>query len=211
MIFEYQDYNIAETTKETIMKYLIVYAHPNPKSFNHAILETISGELKKKKKEFKVRDLYKIGFNPVLSTKDLSSIQNGAVPADIKKEQKFIDRSDTIIFIFPIWWSAMPAMLKGYIDRVFSLKFAYDITEDAVLGLLKGKKVFLVSTTGATKEEYEKMGAFKMMNMAMDMAIFQFSGMEVIGHQYFSGVPYISQQDRKKMLKELKLLVKEKL
>jgi len=193
------------------MKYLIVYAHPNPKSFNHAILETISGELIKKKKEFKVRDLYKIGFNPVLSTKDLSSIQNGAVPADIKKEQKFIDRSDTIIFIFPIWWSAMPAMLKGYIDRVFSLKFAYDITEDAVLGLLKGKKVFLVSTTGATKEEYEKMGAFKMMNMAMDMAIFQFSGMEVIGHQYFSGVPYISQQDRKKMLKELKLLVKEKL
>ena len=193
------------------MKYLIVYAHPNPKSFNHAILETISGELKKKKKEFKVRDLYKIGFNPVLSTKDLSSIQNGAVPADIKKEQKFIDRSDTIIFIFPIWWSAMPAMLKGYIDRVFSLKFAYDITEDAVLGLLKGKKVFLVSTTGATKEEYEKMGAFKMMNMAMDMAIFQFSGMEVIGHQYFSGVPYISQQDRKKMLKELKLLVKDKL
>jgi len=105
----------------------------------------------------------------------------------------------------------MPAMLKGYIDRVFSLKFAYDITEDAVLGLLKGKKVFLVSTTGATKEEYEKMGTFKMMNMAMDMAIFQFSGMEVIGHQYFSGVPYISQQDRKKMLKELKLLVKEKL
>jgi NAD(P)H dehydrogenase (quinone) len=105
----------------------------------------------------------------------------------------------------------MPAMLKGYIDRVFSLKFAYDITETEVVGLLKGKKVFLVSTTGASKEDYEKMGAFKMMNMAMDMAIFQFSGMKVIGHKYFSSVPYVSQQERKKMLKELKLLVKEKL
>ena len=194
------------------MKYLIVYSHPNPKSFNHAILETIAGELKKKKKEFKVRDLYKIGFDPALSAKDLSSIQNGAVPKDIKKEQSYINKADIIIFVFPIWWSAMPAMLKGYIDRVFSLKFAYDITADGeITGLLKGKKVFLVSTTGATKEDYEKMGAFNMMNMAMDMAIFQFCGMEVIGHKYFSAVPYVSQQDRKKMLLELKLLVKEKL
>lgn len=193
------------------MKYLIIYTHPNPKSFNHAILETIAGELRKKKKEFKVRDLYKIGFNPALSTKDLLAIQNGAVPKDIKKEQNYIGSADALIFIFPIWWSAMPAMLKGYIDRVFSLKFAYDITEDEVVGLLQGKKVFIVSTTGASKEDYEKMRAFKMMKMSMDMAIFQFSGMEVLEHKYLSSVPYVSQQDRKKMLKELRLLVKETL
>ena len=194
------------------MKYLIVYAHPDSKSFNHAILETISEELKKKKKEFKVRDLYKIGFNPLLSTKDLSEIQNGAVPQDIKREQNYISKAVTIIFVFPIWWSAMPAMLKGYIDRVFSFGFAYDITADGeVKGLLKGKKVMIVNTTGASQKDYEKMGAFKMMNMSMDMAIFQFSGMKVMGHKYFSSVPYVSQQDRKKMLKELKLLVKENL
>ncbi len=193
------------------MKYLIIYAHPNPKSFNHAILETITGELKKKKKEFKVRDLYKIGFDPVLSSGDLLAIQNGAVPKDIKKEQDYISKADILIIVFPIWWSSMPAMLKGYIDRVFSLGFAYDITEDAVIGLLKGKEVFLVSTTGASKQDNESMGAFKMMNMSMDMAIFQFSGMKVIGHKYFSAVPYVSQQDRKKMLKELRVLVKEKL
>jgi NAD(P)H dehydrogenase (quinone) len=193
------------------MKYLIIYAHPNPKSFNHAILATISEELKKGKKDFKVRDLYRINFNPVLSTKDLSAVESGVVPQDIRKEQNYISKADTLIFIFPIWWSAMPAMLKGYVDRVFSLKFAYDITEDGVIGLLKGKKVFLVSTTGASKEDYEKMGAFKMMKMSMDMAIFQFSGMKLIGHKYFPSVPYVSQQDRKKMLKELRLLVRDKL
>lgn len=193
------------------MQYLIVYAHPNPASFNHAILETISEELNKKNKNYKVRDLYKIGFNPVLSARELSAIQKGDVPKDIKKEQNYISKADTLIFISPIWWSAMPAMLKGYIDRVFSLKFAYDITEEGVAGLLQGKKVFIVSTTGASKEDYEKMGAFKMMNMSMDMAIFRFSGMKVIGHKYLSAVPYVSQQERKKMLKELRLLVKEKL
>jgi NAD(P)H dehydrogenase (quinone) len=160
------------------MKYLIIYAHPNPASFNHAILETISEELKKRNKDFEVRDLYNIGFSPILSAEDLAAIQNGAVPHDIKIEQDYIRTSDTLIFISPIWWSSMPAMLKGYIDRVFSLKFAYDITADGIVGLLKGKKVFIVSTTGASKEDYDKMGAFKMMNMSMDMAIFQSVGME---------------------------------
>ena len=192
------------------MKYLIIYAHPNPASFNHAIMQTISEELKKSNKDFEVRDLYKIGFNPVLSAEDLAAIQNGAVSHEIKTEQDYIRTSDTLIFISPIWWSAMPAMLKGYIDRVFSLKFAYDITADGLIGLLKGKKVFIVSTTGASKEDYDRMGAFKMMNQSMDMAIFQFSGMEVIEHKYFSSVPNVSDQDRKQMLEELRLLVRDK-
>jgi NAD(P)H dehydrogenase (quinone) len=102
-------------------------------------------------------------------------------------------------------------MLKGYIDKVFSLKFAYDITADGIVGLLKGKKAFIVNTTGASKEDYDKMGAFKMMNMSMDMAIFKSIGMEVVDHKYFSSVPNVSDQDRKQMLEELRLLVREKL
>jgi len=193
------------------MKYLIIYAHPHAGSFNHAILETISEEFKKGNKNFEVRDLYKIHFNPILSADDFAAFQNGAVPDDIKTEQDHIRSADTLILIFPIWWSSMPAILKGYIDRVFSLKFAYDITADGVIGLLKDKKVFLISTTGASKEDNEKMGAFQMMNMSMDMAIFQFSGMEVIGHKYFSSVQDVSDKDRKQMLQDLKLAVKEKL
>ncbi len=192
------------------MKYLIIYAHPNTASFNHAIMETISEELKKNNKAFEVRDLYKIDFNPILSAKDLAAIQNAAVPHDIKIEQDYISSADTLIFISPIWWSAMPAMLKGYIDRVFSLKFAYDITPDGIIGLLKGKKVFIVNTTGASKEDYDRMGAFKMMDQSMDMAIFQSCGMEVIGHKYFSSVPNVSDQDRKQMLEELRLLIRDK-
>jgi NAD(P)H dehydrogenase (quinone) len=193
------------------MKYLIIYAHPNPESFNHAILETISEELKKSDKSFEVRDLNKMGFNPVLSAEDFAAFQSGAVPNDVKTEQEHIRSADTLIFVFPIWWSSMPAMLKGYIDRVFSLKFAYDITADGVIGLLKSKKAFLISTTGASKEDNEKMGAFQMMNMSMDMAIFQFSGLEVIEHKYFSSVPYVSDKDRQQMLEELRELVKKKL
>lgn len=192
------------------MKYLIIYAHPYPSSFNHAIMETISEELRKGKKIFKVRDLYNINFNPVLSAEDFVAFQNGSVPADIKTEQEHIRVADILVFIFPIWWSSMPAILKGYIDRVFSMKFAYDITENGITGLLQGKKVFLVSTTGASQEDYEKMGAFEMMNAMTDMAIFQFCGMETLGHTYFSAVPYVSDAERKKMLEELRSIVRKK-
>src|SRR5208283_888803 len=116
------------------MKYLIIYAHPDPGSFNHAVMEIISEELKNNNKDFVLRDLYQINFNPILKTEDLTAIQNGAVLEDVKKEQEHIRSSDILIFIFPIWWSSMPAILKGYIDRVFSLKFAYDITADGAIG-----------------------------------------------------------------------------
>ena len=193
------------------MKYLIIYAHPSPASFNHAILETVSGELSKHKKDFTVRDLYKLNFNPVLTEEDFAAIRNGKVKQDIMPEQDLIRAADTIILIFPIWWSSMPAMLKGYIDRVFTIKFAYDVTADGIAGLLQGKKVFLISTTGASKEDYDKVGAFEMMTSSIDMAIFQFCGMEVIGHKFFSAVPNISDQDRKQMLEDLKGIVRDKL
>jgi len=83
------------------MKYLVVYAHPDTRSFNHAILETISEELRKKNKDFKVRDLYQIGFNPVLSTKDLSAIQDGAVPKEIKRSRITSARQISLFSYFP--------------------------------------------------------------------------------------------------------------
>jgi NAD(P)H dehydrogenase (quinone) len=102
------------------MKYLIVYAHPNPQSFNHAILETISGELRKKGKEFDVRDLYEIGFKPVLKLDDLAAIRKGTAVQDVQVEQDYIRAADFLIFIYPLWWAGIPAQFKGYKDRVFS-------------------------------------------------------------------------------------------
>ncbi len=185
------------------MKYLIIYAHPNPKSFNHAILEAISGELRKKGKEFEVRDLYGIGFNPVLKSEDLASIRKGTAMQDVQAEQDYIRAADFLIFIYPLWWAGMPAMLKGYIDRVFSEGFAYRISSEGIEGLLPGKKVFLVTTTGASKADYEDSGFFKSMDQLVDVAIFRSCNLELVGHKYFSSVPSVSDSDRRAMLEEL--------
>jgi NAD(P)H dehydrogenase (quinone) len=131
------------------MKHLVVYAHPHPESFNHAIMETIVQTLENKGHEVVVRDLYALDFQPVLKPEDTDAMKSGHIPEDIKTEQEFITQSDVITFIYPIWWAGLPAIIKGYVDRVFSYGYAYAYGEEGIIQLLKGKKGLIINTHGA--------------------------------------------------------------
>ena len=98
------------------MKHLIVYCHPNPESFNHAILTTLSKALREAGHELRVRDLYALGFDPVLTGSELASVQKGEIPDDVRAEQEHVSWAEVITFVFPLWWAGMPAMLKGYLE-----------------------------------------------------------------------------------------------
>ena len=193
------------------MSYLIVYAHPSPGSFNHAIMETITEELRHMGRGVKIRDLYQMGFNSVLKAEDFALLQRGSVAQDVKEEQELIRSAEVMIFVYPLWWAGMPAMLKGYIERVFTEGFAYRITDGGIAGLLAGKKVFLFTTMGASMEDYEGRGFFKSMGQITDTGIFALCGCEVMGHKYFPSVPYVTDSDRKGMLDEVKDLVRTRL
>jgi NAD(P)H dehydrogenase (quinone) len=193
------------------MKYLILYAHPNSKSFNHAILETVQDELQKAGEKVSVRDLYAQDFNPVLSANDLADMMQGKLQPEVKAEQEFVRSADLLVVIYPLWWAGMPAILKGYIDRVFTEGFAYRIVGPDLEGLLKGKKVLLITTTGAPQEMYEASGMFKSMAQTTGEGIFQFTGMELIEHKYLCAIPYLTDENRKKMLEEVRGLVQKKL
>lgn len=193
------------------MKYLIVYAHPNPKSFNHAIKEAVVEELSIAGKETSVRDLYALDFNPVLKGEDFIALQKGTVLDDVKEEQEYISSSDIIVFVSPLWWTGLPAILKGYIDRVFSIGFAYAITETGISRLLKDKKALVITTTGTPYDMYEASGMFNSIGQTIDGGIFNFCGVEVIEHKYFTAIPYVTDSDRAKMLEDVRVLVREKL
>lgn len=107
------------------MNHLIVYAHPHEDSFNHAILNTAADALRANGHEVTIRDLYKLNFNPVLTSADTSAMRAGNTPDDIKTEQAHLAKADVISFIYPFWWTGLPAILKGYVDRTFSYGFAY--------------------------------------------------------------------------------------
>lgn len=185
------------------MKHLIIYTHPNPESFNHAIKETLVRILKEKGQEVRVRDLYALSFDPVLKADDFKSLLAGKAPADVAAEQELIRWADQLTFIYPIWWGRMPSLAMGYIDRVLSKGFAYDYTATGPVGLLPGKKVYAFSTLGAPLAVAESSGGIKSMEQIIDTETFRFCGMEMIGHTYFGSVPTVSQDERKKMLVEV--------
>lgn len=184
------------------MKKLIVYAHQHQESFNHAILDQVESTLKAKGHEVIVRDLYKLNFQPVLTPEDTDSMKSGNIPGDIKTEQDFITESDVIIFIYPIWWSNMPAILKGYFDRVFSFGFAYTMGEQGAVPLLKGKKGMVINTYGAPEEHYESIGMNAAFKTTMK-GVFDFTGIEPVEHLLFGLVTAVDDSARKKMLGEI--------
>ncbi len=138
------------------METLIIYAHPNKKGHNGFTLSRVLKHLDKKKEGFEVIDLYKSRFNPVLSNEDL----NQDILSDTRKFQEKILSTEKLIFIFPLWWDGVPAILKGFFDRVLTSGFAFNYKklpfsmfgEDAKpVGLLTGKKALILSTSGSQK------------------------------------------------------------
>ncbi|PHG54887.1 NAD(P)H-dependent oxidoreductase [Bacillus toyonensis] len=177
------------------MKHVIVYAHPNTESFNHAILETVKSELEGKGHEVRVRDLYELNFNPVLGASDFISFSQGNTPEDIKEEQKHIT------------WADLPAILKGYVDRVFSHGFAYAYGENGIEKLLSSKKGLLLSTMGNSEEVYTAGGMFDAMKKTADVGIFEFTGIETLEHTFYTSVPSVDDSVRKQYLEEVKDVV----
>jgi NAD(P)H dehydrogenase (quinone) len=124
------------------MHVLIVYAHPEPKSFNGAMMNVAVETLRVGGHDVIVSDLYAMRFNPITSAEDFlgercdldflsiareqtRAFETHSLAPDIVAEQAKIKRADLVILQFPIWWFGMPAILKGWADRVFARGFAY--------------------------------------------------------------------------------------
>ncbi|RMH80373.1 MAG: flavodoxin family protein [Acidobacteria bacterium] len=179
--------------------FLIVYAHPNPKSFNHAIKDRVRQVLESKG-HVEVRDLYELSFNPILSSRDFETLLSGGVPLDIALEQDYIKKSELLVFVYPIWWTGMPAILKGYIDRVFSYGFAYAERDGQLVGLLTDKKVIIINTLGASELDYVPSGMEECLKKTTDLGVFNFCGMQVLKHIFLYSVPTVSHEERVNML-----------
>ena len=167
------------------MKHLIIYAHPNPQSLNAHFKNILIEHLQRHDNDVVVRDLYDLGFDPVLSLDDMAGQRKGEVSEDAKLEQEHIAWADCITFIHPIWWTGLPAILKGYIDRVFSYGFAYRYDQGVQKGLLTGKQAIIINTHGKSQDEYNAIGMDKALLLTSDKGIYTYCGLEIKEHFFF--------------------------
>jgi len=144
---------------------LIVLCHPEVTSFSHAMADTAKSNLEKQGYIVQISDLYTMGFDPVNDRRNFTGVKNpdrfnqqaeeaNAVATDgfnesIKAEMDKVAWCDLLIFQCPINWFALPAMLKGWVDKVFASGFAYGGGKWYDVGIFKGKKALLSITTGA--------------------------------------------------------------
>ena len=165
------------------MKHLIIYAHPSDDSYNRSVLDTVVNTLKNQGHTVEVHDLYKQKFDPVLTAADLASYRQGNLAPEVASAQKAVAEADSLTFLFPVWWAAAPAILKGWLDRVFSFGFAYGLQENgSIQQLLKGKKGAVVVTQGTPKAIYDQTGMAQSMGQVFDDGVFRFTGIEPTLH-----------------------------
>ena len=157
------------------MNVLIIFAHPEPSSFSAALKNEAVATLTAAGHAVTVSDLYAMKWNPSLGSDefahdranpdflDLSREQEHAHrhdshAADVRAEQAKVAAADLVLFHFPVWWFGMPAILKGWVDRVFSRGFAYSAGRKYERGHFQDKRAMLCITTGTASTLYEPDG-----------------------------------------------------
>jgi NAD(P)H dehydrogenase (quinone) len=166
------------------MHALIVVAHPERKSFTYSVAAHVAEgvALSGAGNSFEIADLAAEGFDPRFTATDLAVHRKEVPPpADVAAELVRIDRADSLVLVYPVYWWSMPGLLKGWIDRVFANGWAYDYSPDT--GVMKKRrhlKVHLVAIGGADLRTYARHGYFGAMKTQIDHGIFDCCGARVM-------------------------------
>lgn len=200
-------------------KVLIVYAHQEPNSFNGCLKKVAVEELSKQGCHVTVSDLYAMNFEPRATKEDITgSLSNpeffnygleaheackkGSLSSDIMEEQKKVQEADLVIFQFPLYWFSVPAILKGWMDRVLCQGFAFDFPKFYDSGFLQGKLAILSLTTGGAAEMYSKSGVsgdVRYLLWPLQHGTLHFCGFKVLAPQISFSPEAASEEERKKM------------
>ncbi|KUG22588.1 nad(p)h oxidoreductase yrkl [hydrocarbon metagenome] len=188
------------------MRISVILAHPDPKSFNHAIAQTAVEALKANRHKVFFHDLYKEKFDPLLPAEEIP--EDAKLPAIIKKHCEEIASADGIIIIHPNWWGQPPAILKGWVDRVIRTGVAYeflegDSGEGVPRGLLKAKAA-LVYNTSNTKIQREKNIFGDPLETIWKNCIFGLCGITNFHRRMFNVIVTSSEAQRNKWLDSVK-------
>ncbi|MBB2886307.1 MULTISPECIES: NAD(P)H-dependent oxidoreductase [Pseudomonas] len=166
------------------MHALIVVAHHDPQSLTHSLARHVAEGVSEADADhsFEIADLWAQGFDPRFGAADLAVHHREAPPpADVAAEQARIDRADALVLVYPVYWWSMPALLKGWIDRVFANGWAFDFAADARLEKkLRHLRVHLVGVGGADAGTYARHGYADAMKTQIDHGIFDYCGACVV-------------------------------
>ena len=200
---------------------LIVLANPEPASFCHALASAARDALSSEGHSVEISDLYAQGFNPVAGRHDFATVadparfhyqseqakaaREGGFSDELAREQEKVRKADNFILVFPLWWGGMPAILKGWLERVLAYGVAYVDGARFDTGLLRGRRAMICVTTGGTPERFSPQGVYGPIENVLypvQRLGLEYMGLSVEPPFVAYAAPRISQADREEMLVE---------
>lgn len=189
------------------LKHAIIVCHPAEQSFTMSVAERYAETVRAAGHQVVMRDLYRLGFDPVLQEEE----RHGKPRADVEAEWAALGKVDVFVLVYPIWFGAPPAMLKGYIDRVFGAgrQLGYDGSSGAA-SLLVGKRLVSLTSSGSMKAWLSEKGVFGSLRTVFDRYLVDVFGFAETARYHFDGVgPDMQEKDARFHLADVEKAAKE--
>jgi len=204
------------------MNVFIIHAHPEPKSYSSALKDTALNYFENSGNKVIVSDLYKMKFNPVgdkndfkklsaevffkYQTEQVNASKNDLFSDEIKIEMEKLLWADLVIFNFPMWWFSVPAIMKGWVDRIFAMGFSYGAGKGVYAeGIFKTKKGMLCVTTGGPESAFKENGRngdIDKILFPINHGILYFVGMQTLPYFIVYGAARLNEVERETKISE---------
>jgi NAD(P)H dehydrogenase (quinone) len=181
--------------KEPAMKHAVIVAHPSARSRTSSAAKAYAIAVKAAGDDVVVRDLYRLGFDPCLKADEIPRSSGYQAASDVVAERDALSDVDVFALVYPFWFNAPPAILKGYVDRVFSMGFGYGPMTGGTEPLLEGRKLISFSFSGAPDRWVRETGALESLMTLFDRHLAAMCGLQVLDHVHTGGiVPDMTQE-----------------
>jgi len=189
------------------VRILLVLSHPRADSFNAAVAAALKGSLEGEGHEVDLLDLHGEGFRPEMRPEDLEAVATGRFAPDVAALQARVSAAAGLAFVFPVYWFGPPAMVKGFVDRVFFEGFAFRFLPGGrVKGLLHQERALVLCTAGASALLYRTFGFHRPMRKVLVDWTLRMCGVQTVRLEIFHGVTEASDARRKGYLDEARRL-----
>lgn len=170
------------------MQHALIIAHPDAASYTHTIAEAVRREIESRGHTVSVRDLYALNFDPRLKRSELPGRPGSAPADDVIAERGVLGRAQSFVFVYPFWMNAPPAILKGYLDRVFGTGFAFRAGSNGSTPLLSGRSLISFTSSGAPQDWALQSGVLQAEQRLFDEHFAELSGLTVLDHIHAGGI-----------------------
>jgi NAD(P)H dehydrogenase (quinone) len=170
------------------MQHALIVAHPDEDSFALTMARSYRSAAAALGHAVVVRDLYRMDFDPRLASSERPGRRDFQPLDDVVAERAMIADADVYAFIYPLWFNAPPAMLKGYLDRVFGMGFAYASGPSGNEPRLRGRRMISITSSGSPKCWLQETGMLEAGHKLFDDHVAAVCGLSVVDHLHFGAI-----------------------